>query len=296
MDDLTRSGHELATGTSTDDEFVVLWLKQFSSPHTREAYGRDIARFRAFVRRPLAILRMQDVVNWQDSLEGAPASIGRRIAAVKSLLKFGHETGLFPVDAGRAVHAPKFAPGLAKRILTVAEVLDLIRGARWHRDETLLELLYVTGIRVSELCGLSWEDLQPRESGGQITVFGKGGKERTLLVPPGLWARIVQMQAFFPGPDGAEPSDPVFVTRTGRRMTRVDVLRVVKAAAKRAGIKKPVSPHWLRHCHASHALDRGAPVHWLKETLGHASLQATERYTHARPDHCTSSYVPGPSG
>src|ERR1019366_9442187 len=137
------------------------------------------------------------------------------------------------------------------------------------------------GMRVSELCGLCWRDLQANSDGGQVTVLGKGAVTRAVKIPASVWKLVSGLRGA-----NAEPGDPVFCSRkkgNGGVLRPLAVLRVVRQAAARAGIELPVSPHWFRHAHASHALDRGAPIHLVQTTLGHASITTTGRYLHARP-------------
>ena len=141
----------------------------------------------------------------------------------------------------------------------------------------------------SDLCDLKWCDVKSRSNGGQVTVYGKGGKTRTILLPASLWVEMYQMRS-----DAADDA-PVFQSRKGNNeghLDRVRVYQIVAAAAKRAGIQGKVSPHWLRHAHASHSLERGAPIHLVQQTLGHASVATTSRYLHARPNDSSSLYLP----
>lgn len=163
----------------------------------------------------------------------------------------------------------------------------LIAAATEGRDRVLLRLLYVSGVRAGELCGLKWRDAMPRQEGGQITVFGKGGRTRTILLKPRDWQFLLSIK----GSAGAD--DPIFRSRNGGgHLDTSQIRRVVYAAAGRAGMEKKVSPHWLRHAHASHALERQAPIHLVQATLGHASLSTTGRYLHARPTESSSFYLP----
>jgi integrase/recombinase XerD len=117
-----------------------------------------------------------------------------------------------------------------------------------------------------------------------VTVWGKGAKERTVLLPQSVWQELVAL--------GAGPDEPLFRSRSGGGpLTPVQVRRIVTAAAKRAGIVGAVSPHWLRHGHASHALDHGAPVSLVASTLGHANVATTSRYLHAKPGDASGLYL-----
>jgi site-specific recombinase XerD len=153
------------------------------------------------------------------------------------------------------------------------------------RNRVLLTVLYGGGLRISEVCGLRWRDLMARDEAGQATVFGKGGKTRAVLLSASTWKVLMALR-------GEAPSDaPVFRSRKGGALDPSAVHRVVKAAAARAGLPSEVSAHWLRHAHASHSLDRGAPIHLVQATLGHASVATTGRYLHARPSESSARFL-----
>ncbi len=275
---------------STDARLIELWLSLKVSAHTRRAYAADIERFLVFAGKPLGWVALADVQAFAASLEQGslkPASQNRALTAVKSLLSFGQETGYLPFNVGAAVKLRPDRDQFALRILEESEVARLIDAAPGGRDRMLLKLLYVSGVRVSELCGLKWCDALPRQEGGQITVFGKRGKTRTVLLKPKSWAQLMSIRG------EAGPVDPIFPSRKGGgHLDPSQVRRIVYAATKKAGLEQKVSPHWMRHAHASHALDRSAPIHLVQATLGHASVSTTGRYLHARPTESSSFYLP----
>ena len=281
-----ESGHDGAQ----DVKLVELWLSMKTSAHTRRAYAADAARFLQFVAKPLAWVTLSDVQGFAGHLrQGSlkPASQNRALTAVKSLLSFGQETGYLPFNVGAAVKLRPVRDTLAQRILEESEVARLIDSAPHGRDRVLLKLLYVSGVRVSELCGLKWCDALPRAEGGQITVFGKGGKTRTILLKPKVWQQLISIRG------SAAAVDPVFRSRKGgNALDPSQVRRIVYAAGQKAGLEQKVSPHWMRHAHASHALDRSAPIHLVQSTLGHTSVSTTGRYLHARPTESSSFYLP----
>jgi len=284
------SGLGPAHDGSADRKLVELWLSMKTSRHTRRAYDAEAAHFLAFVHKPLAWVTLTDLQAWAAQLgQGTlqPASQNRALTAVKSLLSFAQETGYLPFNVGAAVKLRPNRDGLAQRILEESEIARLIEAAHPGRNRVLLKLLYVSGVRVSEICGLKWCDALARPPGGQITVFGKGGKTRTVLLKPKAWQQL----QFIRGE--AKAADPIFPSRKrGRELDVSQVRRIVYAAAKKAGLAQKVSPHWLRHAHASHALDRSAPIHLVQATLGHASVSTTGRYLHARPTESSSFYLP----
>ena len=273
---------------TTDEKLVELWLHG-KSRHTQRAYRADAERFLSFVARPLRAVTLADLQAYADSLSGAPATRIRALSAVKSLLTFGQRTGFLVLNVGAAVKLPPRKDTLAERILDEAEVHTLLAREPGHRNRVLLRLLYRAGLRVSEIAGLSWRDLHARDDGGQITVFGKGGKTRTVLLPADVWRDLVSLRG------DASLDDPVFRSRRGRHLDPSAVFRIVRHAAERAELEAQgkVSPHWLRHAHATHALERGAPIHLVQATLGHASVATTGRYLHARPTDSSARYTSG---
>jgi integrase/recombinase XerD len=270
---------------ATDDQLVALWLHG-RSPHTQRAYRRDSERFRTFVGKPLAMTTLGDLQAFADSLTGKPSSRGRTLAAVKSLLAFGQRTGYLALNVGAALKLPPSRDTLAERILTETDVHRMLALEPDRRNQVLLRLLYIAGLRVSEIAGLVWRDLQPRTDGGQVTVFGKGSKTRTVLLPTSIWRELLRFRQH------AALDAAVFGSRHGGgHLHPSSIERLVARAAVRAGLEAKVSPHWLRHSHATHALERGAPIHLVQATLGHASVATTGRYLHARPSDSSSRYL-----
>jgi integrase/recombinase XerD len=284
------SGLAPAHDGAADQKLVELWLSMKTSTHTRRAYATEAANFLKFVHKPLAWVTLMDLQAWAGHLgQGSltPASQNRALTAVKSLLSFAQETGYLPYNVGAAVKLQPNRDTLAQRILEESEVARLIEAAAEGRNRVLLKLLYVSGIRVSEACGLKWCDAFARQQGGQITVFGKGGKTRTVLLKPKVWEQLLSIKG------DAQATDPIFPSRkAGGELDVSQVRRIVYAAARKAGLGQKVSPHWMRHAHASHALDRSAPIHLVQATLGHASVSTTGRYLHARPTESSSFYLP----
>jgi integrase/recombinase XerD len=267
-------------------QLVEMWLFG-RSPRTIDVYRRYTHRFLSYVNKPLHLITLADMQGWQKTLEGMATNSQRiAIAAVKSFLKFAQNTGVLEVNLGVLMRAPKGKDALTERILTEQEVAALIACETDLRNLLILRLLYIAGLRVSELCTLKWSDTVPRGETGQITVFGKGEKTRTILLPATLWKQLQQLRG------DVSINDPVFRSKNGRPLDRIRVFRIVKAAASRAGIQGNVSPHWLRHAHASHSLDRGSPLHLTQRTLGHSRIGTTERYLHVRPNDSSAMYLP----
>ena len=283
----TTSQDTAVRQASTDTQLVALWLHG-RSLHTQRAYRSDVMRFLAFVNKPLHEVTLADIQGFADSLlDLAPASRGRTLSAVKSLLAFGHRLGYLAFDVGRPLRLPRQKNRLAERILSESDVHRLLALEPHRRNRVLLRLLYAGGLRVSELCTLTWRDAQERGDAGQVAVSGKGEKTRVVLLSAATWQELTGLR------DGADADadGPIFGSRKGGHLDPSQVLRIVRAAARRAGIRARVSPHWLRHAHASHALDRGCPIHLVQATLGHESVATTGRYLHARPTDSSARYL-----
>ena len=273
-----------------DERLIAMWLHG-KAENTRDAYFRDMLAFTAFVDKPLPHVRLEDLQAFAGSLEGYKSSTrARKLSSIKSLLAFGHRLGYLVVNVGAVIKAPAVKDTLSERILDEDDIMAIIRAEPNPRNHLILELLYKSGVRVSELCALAWRDVRPRKSALQLTIFGKGGRTRVILLPSSVSERLRKSKG------SAVPSDPVFRSAVGGALHRSQVYRIVRSAALRCGVNVPVSPHWFRHAHASHALDHGAPTHLVQRTLGHSSLATTGRYTHARPSESSALYLADPTG
>jgi len=276
----------LNTNNIKNTELINLWLHG-KSINTVDGYRRYAERFFASVgNKPLGEVTLMDFQLWEMSLKCSDNSKRVAVGAIKSLFSFAKELGVISANVGILVRSPKARNRLAERILTEEEVKKIRDATTNERDRLVVRLLYSAGLRVSELCNLKWRDLKEHSSGGQITVFGKGDKTRSVLIRKGLWKELQELRS------NADFDSPVFVSRQGGHLCRSMVFHIVKNAAKKAKIEGDVSPHWLRHSHASHSLDRGAPIHLLQKTLGHSSVSITEMYLHAKPTDSSGLYLP----
>lgn len=288
-------GH--VSGADTDERLIGQWLAAKPSPHTRRAYARAVADFRAGVgQAPLAEITVADLRAWKADLEArlAPASVQACLAAVRSLLAYAQRTGYLPFNVGAAVPPPAVPNRLAERILAERDVLNLLAAAdgrtQGPRNRALLHFLYYTGARTSEALTLRWRDIQATPHGKAAALHGKGGQTRHVALVPDLAALLDALR-----PHPPEPDAPVFATASGRAVILPEAIRILRAAARRAGLAQAdrISPHWLRHAHATHALERGAPAHEVQQTLGHASLTTTSRYVHMRPERSSGHRLAG---
>lgn len=271
----------------SDEQLIQLWLHG-RSKHTIKGYLNDIKLFLQNKNKSLKTITLQDLQDFADYLANknyAPATTKRILCAVKSLFSFGRRIGYLPFDIGKPLRIPTPKETISERILSEGEVYLMIDAAKNPRDRLLLKVLYYTGLRVSEISGLKWSNLQTRDKTGQITVQTKGSKTNVILLPAHLWEYLMEYR------NDAPEEAPVFRSRKGGHLCVGQIQRVVKKIADIAGVSAFVSPHWFRHSHASHALDNGCPIHLVQKQLNHSSIATTGKYLHARPQESSSKYL-----
>ncbi len=277
------------------EEFLT-WLsvERGRSPNTLSAYRRDLCAFMAWSNesgRALGDIGEGDLDAYVGHLRGlgrAPASVARALVAVRALFRFLHEEGHLAVDPGADVDVPRVPQGLPKA-LDEADVESLLAAVTGddplaRRDRAMLEVLYGTGLRISELVGLSLGDVDL--GGGLLRAYGKGSKER--VVPVGRLAADALDQWLAPG--GREQlvperwarradADAVFLNQRGGRLSRQGAWGIVRRYGEVCGLGARLTPHVLRHSCATHMLDHGADIRAVQELLGHASISTTQVYT-----------------
>jgi integrase/recombinase XerD len=222
------------------------------------------------------------------------ATTARKVAAIKSFFNFLVQEGLISQDPTEALSSPRVGRSLPK-FLTEEEVRSLLAQPAGEetpeakRDLAMLELLYATGMRVSELVSLNLGDVNTEE--GYVRCLGKGSRERVIPVYPRA-ARAVKsyLEEARPRLVTSPQEQALFVNRRGERLTRQGFWLILKGYAKRAGIRKPITPHILRHSFATHMLQGGAPLRNVQEYLGHASITTTQVYTHLTSEHLRREY------
>ena len=271
-----------------------LSVERNASAHTLRSYRSDLTDFQRFLTERgiagLATFDSRAVRAWLVDLHARgldPASIGRKLAALRSCGRFLVRRGVIERNHAREVRAPRQPRKLASA-LPIDEATQLVEGravggASRPRDVAILELLYASGLRVSELSGLDLEELDRSERA--VRVLGKGRKER--MVPYGEQAARALEEWL--GARGEQPG-PLFTNARGRRLTVRSIYTIVRRSARAAGITRPVSPHTLRHTFATHLLDAGADLRMIQELLGHSRLSTTQRYTHVAADQLMKVY------
>ncbi|MBX6395060.1 MAG: site-specific tyrosine recombinase XerD [Alicyclobacillaceae bacterium] len=278
-----------------------LAIEKGLAQNTLASYQKDLLNYAAF-------LEQSGCRDWHESnrrlivaylaylqkLGRAPATITRNLASIRSFYQFLTREGLLEADPTAQLDSPKAGKRLP-RVLTVEEVERLLaapdgRSPAGLRDKAMLEVLYATGIRVSELVSLDVIDLNLNM--GYVKCYGKGSKER--IVPLGSAAIEAAHRYLVDGrPKLVKGADggALFLNHLGNRLTRQGFWKIIKKYAREAGIQKVITPHTLRHSFATHLLENGADLRAVQEMLGHADISTTQIYTHVTQTRLKDVYL-----
>ncbi len=262
------------------DFLVYLGSEKGLSPHTLEAYGRDL---KGFAHHYSILATSQDIIAYFQKLkEGGAASstLCRALVALKVFFRFLKREKIITENPTVFLESPKLWQ-LIPEVLTIAEVTQLLEAPDREsrvgaRDRAIFQVMYASGLRVSEVCGLHVGDI----SDDQVRVKGKGNKERIIPIAPSAVQAVDHYLVKFRG----EGDGPLFLTN------RIAIWERVKFYAKKAGITKSISPHTLRHSFATHLLENGADLRIIQEMLGHSNIATTDRYTHISRKHLHAAF------
>ena len=271
-----------------------LAVERQSSKHTIDAYRRDLQALAGWAKSQnvedvsaLQAAQLRAFIADEHRRGLTPKSLQRRLSACRSFYQWLLRHGRIAANPAASLRAPKAARKLPQ-VLDVDEAVQLVEvptdAPLGQRDRALLELLYSSGLRVSELCALRWHDLDLAD--GQVTVLGKGSKQR--MVPVGSHARAA-LEAWR-AEQAPKPDAPVFPGRGGKPITPRAVQLRLRQIAQRQGLFKRVHPHLLRHTFASHVLESSGDLRGVQELLGHADLGTTQIYTHLDFQHLARVY------
>ena len=275
------------TRNNSIDEAIKQWLYG-KSPSTIRNYSRVIKNYIDYLGDIHVVNSSKsDLRDYMELLAGQGSSTNTLNTygnIIKSFFSFLNVESHAITNITANVKVPKPVSAVRERILSRQEIDAMVTLETNQRNRLILQLLFFCGLRVSELTSLKWQDIKDNGSTAYIHVTGKGNKQRTLIIPVLLWQQIKAFKG------SSDNNSPVFPSRKGgSHLTQKAVWDVVSTASNRIGIS--ASPHWLRHTHATLALQNGADVHQVSTSLGHASIATTSKYLHARPDNCSSLYL-----
>ena len=273
------------------DEFCdALWLEDGLSRNTLDAYRRDLVQFTQWLVKQCGkdLLAadhgdLQRYLAYQFQKKTRASSAARLLSSLKRIYRWLQRQNRIKIDPTLNIEAPKLPRGLPKS-LTEADVESLlaapdVKTPRGERDKAMLETLYASGLRVSELVTLKLP--QVSQDMGVVRVLGKGSKERLVPLGDEALARVKRyVAAARPALLAGKASDDLFVTAHGGAMTRQSFWLIIKRYALQAGLKSSISPHVLRHAFATHLLNHGADLRVVQLLLGHADISTTQIYTH----------------
>lgn len=276
------------------DKFIrYLDLEKGASSHTLRAYRKDLREFSESVKcepNNIDIIDLRGFIAGQIQKGLNKTTVSRRLSSIRSFFKFLYREGYMKTNPAKLVSNPK-VPKLLPRFLSVDDVFSLVEkpegiGFLPARNRAVLELLYSSGLRVSELSGINTDDIHIKEC--LIKIKGKGKKER--IVPVGSKAIDAMKSYIIERMLLKSKERALFLNRMGKRLTERGVRRIVVKYARAIGIHGRIGPHTLRHSFASHLLQDGADLRVIQELLGHSSLSTTQKYTHLDITHLMDVY------
>ncbi len=274
------------------DFLTYLSAEKGMARNTLEAYGRDLRKLADFLSCDFSAVKIEQIYDYLGKLKAegyASSSVSRMSFTIKVFFRFLKKEGFIAKEITKDLDAPKLWQ-LIPEVLTCAEMEKLLRAPDstselGARDRAILEVLYASGLRVSELCSVNITDLGE----GTIRAMGKGSKERIVPLAKIAFDAIDHYLGSFRG--DAEAGGALFLSKGGKtRIDRITVWRAIKEHAKSAGITKKISPHTLRHSFATHLLENGADLRVIQELLGHSSIATTDKYTHISSKHIHDAF------
>ena len=285
-----------------DFKSYIIAEKNFSK-HTAKAYCSDILSFLVWMDEQscedINFSKVREYLHFIQKFNYKKTTIARKIASLRTFYKYLYRER--KVDSNPAMNLPHpTRPKSLPKFLTPDEVEQILNNTKietpaGYRNRTILELLWATGMRISELSGLNFGDLNLEHN--EIRVFGKGSKERIILVTDrakSFLERYIEsardlIPKGFPVPDKSEDS-PVFINNTGYRLQTRTVRNVINEVVEKINLPKHVTPHMFRHSFATHLIENGADLRVVQELLGHASISNTQIYTHVSTQHLKDVY------
>jgi len=272
----------IAKSINHDSEVIEMFLSSKASK-TQKLYAQNIQGFFCCTGKSLKDVTFNDLKTYETSLDSLASNTKRnRIATIKSLFSFASKLGYIAFNPSLLIREPKAAAAIHERILDNSDIIEMIKTETNLRNKVLIKTLYSLGLRISEATNLKYSDIVFNGKNHVIRILGKGEKVRFLLLNQSLLDDLKSLRS--------ENNDFIFQSRQGGgNITSIQGYRIIKEAGKRVGVK--LSPHYLRHSHATHSLNNGCDLNLLSNNLGHSSLAITATYLHLNQDSGSSQFI-----
>lgn len=285
----TNAGeYQIIEQTTDDQKLIAMWCnrsRKSESGNTASTYTRIAKSFMETIGKPFQAIMYPDLEDWLHGLTGSVNTRRLHVNAIRSLFTFAHQLGYIRINPAKMLTAPAKEEAKHRKMLSEEEIIKLVSGDLNLRDEAILRVLYSSGMRVSELTALTWQDviaLPDRKA--ELVIRGKGGKTRQAGISASAYHAMLAIKP------GLAPGDSyIFLSNRKSQMDRTTINWLFAKLSTKLG--KHISPHWMRHSHASHALARGASPVDVQEQLGHSSLETTTGYGHKQKNSSDSLII-----
>lgn len=276
------------TKAKNDLELIALWLQNKPSRLTQKQYQLNVRQFLNFVGCELNEVRIEDVQGFVTMLAMKgykPSTIKGKLNSIKSLFSFAFQVGFLPNNVSVLVKSPHVNLRTASMRINHNQIKLMVDNAKTLRDKLIIKMLFLLGLRVSELLNITWSDFYQDSKGIKVFIEGKGNKQRSLMVAPDLYQDLLKLKK--------EGVDYLFTAYNRKRPLHRDAVnKLLISLQKKLKIETPIHPHKFRHEHSISALENGCDIHLLSRSLGHSSVSITEKYyLDGRENQCSSNFV-----
>lgn len=276
------------TRAKNDLELIALWLQNKPSRLTQKQYQLNVRQFLNFVGCELNEVRIENVQGFVTMLAMKgykPSTIKGKLNSIKSLFSFAFQVGFLPNNVSVLVKSPHVNLRTASMRINHNQIKLMVDNAKTLRDKLIIKMLFLLGLRVSELLNITWSDFYQDSKGIKVFIEGKGNKQRSLMVAPDLYQDLLKLKK--------EGVDYLFTAYNRKRPLHRDAVnKLLISLQKKLKIETPIHPHKFRHEHSMSALENGCDIHLLSRSLGHSSVSITEKYyLDGRENQCSSNFV-----
>lgn len=277
----------LLTKATTDNQIITTWLNDKNSKLTQKQYTVNIRQFINFVGCELAEVKLEDMQCYIRMLEMKgykESTIKTKLTSVKSLFSFCYSVGYLTANVGTLVKYKAHDCKLSDKLINHDDIKLMCNNTYYHRDKLIIKVLYSLGLRISEAVNIKWTDFYNDGSFINLTVTGKGNKQRTLFITNGLYSELLKLKK--------EGIDYVFTAYDRPSpLTRQSVNILLTKLQKKLGLETRITPHKFRHSHATTSIKNGCDLSLLQQSLGHSSIRTTERYLNYRKNEGSTQFI-----